>query len=151
MAAPPVCSPATTPVVLTEATAGLVLLHVSERLEFVVNVFERRVCPAMSNTVGVMVCAGVPRGMASEFSPVEVARLIDATGQVAIRTGALVSLPAEAKNDVCPGVLAVARTWLKSNPVPAVVSPTTVEFWAAQVMGPMVEVMSFPLLVAVTE
>jgi hypothetical protein len=142
MLAVPVWLPAMTPVVPTEATVGLDVLQVIGGLV--------RVKPTESVTVALMVCAGLPFKNVSAFPPAAVARVMDVIGQVTKVTGALVALPALAKKEVCPGVLAVARAWLKRRPLPLVVSVTTVLFRAPQVIGPMVEVMSLPLLVATT-
>src|SRR5258706_13229997 len=131
-----------TPAELTEATVGLEVLYVIGGLV--------SVSPAESLTVLVMAWVVLPLRNGSALPPVEVARVIEATGQVVKVRGALVAPAAEAKNEVWPGVLAVVRAWLKRRPFPVVVSVTTAAFCALQAMGPMVEVMSVPLLVATT-
>jgi len=99
---PPVCDPAITPAVLTEATVGFVLLQMRG------GVVSSK--PAESSTVAVIVCAVLTFVSVSELPPAAVTRLIDSTGQVMKVRDGLVVFPAEAKNCVCPGVLAVART-----------------------------------------
>jgi hypothetical protein len=91
-----------TPVVLTAATVGFAVLQVIGG--------SVRVRPAVSFTVAVMVCAGLPFKNVRELPPVEVARLIDATGQAVNVTGVLVAPAAVAERGVLPGVFAVART-----------------------------------------
>src|SRR5450432_244504 len=90
--AAPVWAPEITPVVLTEATVGFVLLHVIGGFA--------STRPAESMTVAVIVCAGLPFGNVSELPPEVVASVIDATGQAVNVIGALVAPPAVAKNDV---------------------------------------------------
>ena len=100
IAAPPVCGPVIPPVVLTAATVWFVLLQVSGGLT--------RVKPFASIAVAVMVSAALPLGRSRELPPVAVWSEIESTAQVVNGMSALVALPAEAKNVVCPGVLAVA-------------------------------------------